>query len=436
MRGKQRVAGAKRFAAAASDVYASLLLTVFFLAVPRGGYRVIADFKFTLFLVLSLGYLAAMAGCGLAALAGGARVSLRWALAPVNAAALAYLALSAVSAILSPYGAETLLGGTRHNGLLTVTLYVIPFLLLSRWLVPRERHLWLLALSAVLCCTLAAMQIAGANPLGLYPAGMDFFGADVQYDGMYIGTFGNADMAAAVLCGAFAAFLMAVLRRKKDVELLFFVPLVLLLFVLVRMGVASAAVALACAALLAAPVAAGKRKRARRAAFIVLAAVPAAVLLLLWFGRFESGVLYEASALLHGRGEPQFGSGRLSVWRAALAASREHLLFGTGPDTFRFLGLKFQSAAADGAVRDIAVTAAHNDYLNILVEQGLLALAAWLLLLGLLAARWYRRGVRRSAAVAGAFAAAFAVQMVFGVSMPLHTPFFWLALAFIDRKGG
>lgn len=107
-----------------SEGYTLLLVTVFFLFLPFGGYERMMEGKYHCFLILSIGYL-------LAVMRTGARRELR----PHGAAdlmALAYLAVTVLSAALSPCGAAVLLGGTRRDGLLTVVLYVFCFLLLAR----------------------------------------------------------------------------------------------------------------------------------------------------------------------------------------------------------------------------------------------------------------------------------------------------------------
>ena len=82
--------------------------------------------KYRAFLLLSLGYVLAMTALG-------AWRAVRWR-EPMCLAALAYLALTALSAALSPYGTAVLLGGTRRDGLLTAALYAAVFLLLARHL--------------------------------------------------------------------------------------------------------------------------------------------------------------------------------------------------------------------------------------------------------------------------------------------------------------
>ena len=117
-----------------SYLYALALLTVYALFLPLGGYERMMEGKYRAFLLLSLGYVLAMTALG-------AWKAVRWR-EPMCLAALAYFALTALSAALSPYGTAVLLGGTRRDGLLTAALYIAVFLLLARHLRPDRRLLY------------------------------------------------------------------------------------------------------------------------------------------------------------------------------------------------------------------------------------------------------------------------------------------------------
>ena len=125
-----------------SYLYALALLTVYALFLPLGGYERMMEGKYRAFLLLSLGYVLAMTALG-------AWKAVRWR-EPMCLAVLAYFALTALSAALSPYGTAVLLGGTRRDGLLTAALYAAVFLLLARHLRPDRRLLYAAAASAAL----------------------------------------------------------------------------------------------------------------------------------------------------------------------------------------------------------------------------------------------------------------------------------------------
>ena len=98
-----------------TSLYLCLMLTVFLLWPGTSGYAQIAEAKYRLFLWLTGGY------CALSVLLWFARPSLaEWLL-------LGYLLCSLIACLLSPWREETWLGGARHEGLLTIALYVLSF---------------------------------------------------------------------------------------------------------------------------------------------------------------------------------------------------------------------------------------------------------------------------------------------------------------------
>ena len=115
----------------------------------------------------------------------------------------------------------------------------------------------------------------------------------------------------------------------------------------------------------------------------------------------------------------------------------ERPLFGGGPET---LGLRtdaaFERYDADlNALIRNTVDVAHNEYLNILVNQGIPALLAYFALLGL----GLRRFVRSAAsdpgtAICGVAVLSYSLQALFGISSPISTPFFWIALALLLHR--
>jgi O-antigen ligase len=74
-----------------------------------------------------------------------------------------------------------------------------------------------------------------------------------------------------------------------------------------------------------------------------------------------------ADALLRRFGQGTFDDGRFSIWADARGIAARHWLTGTGLNTFQFANLVYQKH--DTA---FAVTSAHNDYLQVAAEGGLL----------------------------------------------------------------
>lgn len=428
----------EKFREAASSAYVYLLLTAYILCPPPAGYGAIAEFKYALFMTLTLCYAAAMLlSLFLARQAPGK-------LRREELLALFYLGFTALSALFSPWREHALVGTDRRDGLFTVLAYTAVFFLLARHFRPKREHLYAFAASVTAYCAVVILQMCGKNPFGMYPRGMTYFDANLRYSGVYIGTLGNADIAAAVLCMAPPAFFTAaVFRRKSPFELLLLVPAALCLAVLIETGCAGGSCAAVAATALAIPAACrGRRAKKISAAALLLAAALFIVWLILYSGR-EWGVFYQASELLHGRAEESFGSGRIYIWKRVLEIIPQRLLFGGGPDTLPLRGIEpYVWLRADGTVISSAVTAAHSEYLNILVNCGVFALSAYLALLVSAAARWYENRGGAARTVCGAACCAYLAQAFFGVSMCLNAPFLWIALACVcsskeeKRPGG
>ena len=302
-----------------SYLYALALLTVYALFLPLGGYERMMEGKYRAFLLLSLGYVLAMTALG-------AWKAIRWR-EPMCLAALAYLALTALIAALSPYGTAVLLGGTRRDGLLTAALYAAVFLLLARHLRPDRWLLYAAAVSAALCGLLVLVQLTGRNPLWLYPTGLNYFDGDIAYSGFYAGAAGNIDFTTFLLALCAAAMAAALVRGWSGWLL---VPLALTVWTLWQLRVAAALLGLAVTAVLGLPLLFPRQRRAMWALTLLLTA---AAFALIWFFPGDGGTLSELHRLLHGDVDLTFGSSRLLIWRSLLPLIAERPLLGGGCGT-------------------------------------------------------------------------------------------------------
>ena len=145
----------------------------------------------------------------------------------------------------------------------------------------------------------------------------------------------------------------------------------------------------------------------------------------------DSETLREASRLLRGEWDGSFGSGRLAIWRDCLPLIRRRPLLGGGPDTLGLRGLEPFSWYTEDGVVPSDITAAHNEYLNILVNQGAPALLAYLGLLGTALLRCLRRAEEPRFAICGAGLLCYAAMAFFSVSCCITAPYVWLLLALL-----
>lgn len=77
----------------------------------------------------------------------------------------AYLALTWLSALCSPRLPATILGASRYEGALSITLYCLIFLLASAYGEANRPLLAVLGASVTLLCVLCLVQLAGIPPL-------------------------------------------------------------------------------------------------------------------------------------------------------------------------------------------------------------------------------------------------------------------------------
>lgn len=383
--------------------YLAILLSIYLLYPGRGSYQTITAQKWSAYLLITGMYIAAMLLLHLElAIVGAARLPaptmLRKTLGLPQKFILLYLFATVLSTLFSEFRQTAPWGGGRCEGLVAIALYCLSFLLVSAYGQPKRWMLWLYAAAISVNCVLCLLQFAGLNPLHLYPEGMNYYGANTQYAGEFLGTVGNADILSAVLSLSIPAFWAAILRMKGCRERYFLlIPLALCLVVLLRAFVAGGILGVTGAVVLSAPLMTDDKRRRKWALICVIAALIAAAAAVYCFGSRMCGFLYEASELMHGRWDNRFGTGRIYIWRNVIQLVPEHLLLGGGPDT---LGLRTDAAFERydetlGILIHSAIDTAHNEYLNILVNQGLLALLSYLAALLASAIHWVRRGALR-----------------------------------------
>ncbi|MBQ6431747.1 MAG: O-antigen ligase family protein [Oscillospiraceae bacterium] len=416
-----------------TSVYVSLIFSFYLLFFDKNGLAAISKAKAVCYETLTLGYIAAIL---VLLLVHGVRRRLRQAeikadLKRMPAAVwliLAYLLFTVVSACLSDYD-TVWRGGIRREGVLTISLYCVSFLLVSRFYRPARWHLYLFAAATTAFCAICVFQMLNINVFGLYPLGENFTPAD--YVDKFIGTIGNIDFTASFLCIAIPIFWCSILRLKDKQRFLLFLPLLLCLFVLWRISVAAGFVGILIGTLLSLVVVLPCGRTTRMILLISFAALLIAALIAVYFVRFKQTELREIHNILHGKIKDSYASGRVYIWRRTLRAVPEHLWFGAGPDTMSYAAFARQETA--GGILKV-FDAAHNEYLTILYHQGVFALLAYLGALGASFVQWIRQAKEHPvAAIAGAAAACYCIQAFFGISQLITSPFFWCVFAVLTN---
>lgn len=343
--------------------------------------------------------------------------------------ALAYLGISALSAFASSHFPQTLIGISRYEGLLTIGIYVAVFLFVSEsW--SQDRYFPYVLSSVMLVESLIVIfQLLGFNVLWLYPNGENYYIALEKYNGAFISTIGNADIASAVF-SLMTPILWGIFITNKKYRFITLISATASTVCLVFMSVSAGIVAMF-ALLLIIPTVLFPEKR--KMLFALLPMVLIAVAVAVYFLPIEDGMVYELQALMRGNYDADFGSGRLHIWSEVVENVRP--LLGTGPDTMLRENIEpfVKNINGKEVVRRIDI--AHNDYLNILFHQGIFAFIAFLGILAPLFVAWLRNGrSNKTVTLLGAGAFAYSVQIFFSYSACSSAVFFWIILGIINSE--
>ena len=146
---------------------------------------------------------------------------------------------------------------------------------------------------------------------------------------------------------------------------------------------------------------------------------------------FAGRLLFEAREVMHGNLRDEMGSGRIYIWRNALAAVPNAPIIGTGPDTFEQAVFPDETHIFMGARFDTA----HNEYIQILLSQGILGLLAYLtFLVGvfLCAIKKTFKNPMIMAVTATFFG--YLVQAFFNISTPIISMALWVLAGMMANK--
>lgn len=423
-----------------TKIYIYALMTVFLLCVGANGYLTIQDVKFKAFCIIGGGYIILMAILSLERLAIGVGhfVSPKQLLLKSTwpqRLAIAYLVLTWLSALFSDYFPDTIIGVTRYEGALTISIYVLCFLLVSVFGRLDKPMLFVFSITVALFCAVALVQVLlDLNIFNLFPESYAYSDSYVEFPSAYAGTIGNIDFVAAYLCLVIPLLWISVAKQFGALRFTLLIPLFMALSLLVSLGVLAGLVGVVIGALLSVPFVFIKRTKGIVVYFASLAVFTICAAIYIYFVDIGSGLLHELHEILHGRASGNFGSGRLYIWSQVLQRLWEHPLLGYGPDTMIYSGLEPFTRYDEhlGAMIVSEIDTAHNEYLNIAFHQGIPAMLIYLAMLLVIARDWVV--YRRSAAVCalGSAALSYCIQAFFGISICITSPFFWLTIGLFE----
>ncbi len=492
--GKEEVRLKPKLTERITDVYLITMLLLFPLFFGFSGYSQITLSKFV--------FLLAATGLWLAALAWAALM--RRAQAPfrhrAQIAVLAAAGISVLSWLCCGELRTSFLGAGRFDGLLSALVYAVIFLGVSAFSRPKALHFRAFALSVSLVLLIALLQLAGRNPLRLYPRDLGYYDHGIRYSGVYLGTIGNTNILDAILCLSLPLFFSLYVC---GIDWFPIVPALLSVVVLWKAGGDGLKLSLLLTALAIPPLLFNDLWRIRRALLALAQLLLAAALGALWqpgpdtplrfvfsvlpaallaaaalcaalsfcplparfsprestLPRFfallsgaaivvgalavllipwKSGTIYELRETLRGNAQDSFGSSRIRVWRGCLALIPARPLLGRGPGMLAaYLDIPFSRYVPEtGETLRSYADNAHNIYLGVLVNTGALGLAAHLAALGLAAAEGLRR--RRDGLYLSLALGLLcaSIHAFFGLGLCLSEPLYWLALGLLCARRG
>ncbi len=345
---------------------------------------------------------------------------------------LCYAGLTLVSAILSEYP-TVWLGNKRNDGFLTVLILVLCFYFVSKFAKPQKWMMYLFGAAVTVFCIISIVQLFGVS--FLYPKGMNYYDAFKKYAGAYIGTIGNIDFVAAFFTLCIPAFSLYVIKAKEKQRFLMLIPIALSVGVLFKIWVLLGVIGVFVAAVCCFPFAINLKKRGHIIYWLSLVFSGLVGIALLYAFPFTSGMLGEIHSILHGDVSDTFGTGRLYIWAEVIKRVPDNILFGTGPDTMLYADIE-PFKRVDQTYGNIVglIDNAHNEYLNILFNQGIFATLCYVGAIGTAIVSFFKKAAKnKGVLIFGSAVIGYAVSAFFGVPSLSHTPFFWLCLGIFEH---
>ena len=346
---------------------------------------------------------------------------------------LAFLAISVLSACFSrsPGNSFLMISSSNTNSVLFMLSYAVAFIGVSLFGRLRASYIRALGVSSFLSGLLAVIQLAGGNPLSMYPEGLNYYNKYKEYTGAYLGTLGNVDVLAAFLCFSVPVLAVYAWRSKCKWDRLLWIPALLSLYVMIASDVDAGKVGVLAGLLIVLPVIIRDPKWAKRAG-IVCAGIAVLGVAVIYFWPAESGFLYEASSLLHGHIDPSFGHDRVGIWQQAWESVVQKPVLGNGPESGAWLfDIKTVNVERN---RIVSVRNAHNTYLGYFMDTGILGISCYLILIGTGIFVWIKNRKDDLCAAFGAGAVWYLIQDFFNINVVTVAPLLWISLGLLVGK--
>lgn len=431
----------KSFMQKATEIYLILLASVHLLYIGFSGYSHIFEAKQTTFCIISILYITA----SVIALfkyflqcSKDIKSSLKRKILPAHIFAVFYLTATVISGFISSYFPYTFFGVSRFEGVFSISLYIACFFIISLFPCSKKYILIIFSVCVTLFSLLCIIQLFGYNPLSLYPEGTGFYDAGIKYTTAFIGTIGNTNLVGAFICLVLPFMTVILLKTGGYSRFFLLIPISLLTFTVLKMGVDSALIGLLAGIITGIPLVFGFKRKTVIIYILVLIILFALSLFFIYYHPAESGFIYEISEILHGRISDTFGSGRIRIWKNVLSEISDSPIFGKGPDTMQLEKFpSFERYYPDlGKVMKTGIDVAHNELLNILYHQGILGLSAYFGFIISILSAWFKNRRNTVVLAFGISFICYLTQSLFTFSMCLTAPYFWLCAGMVVGISG
>ena len=472
-----------------------VFMIIYLFVLPSEGYSNIVESKFKFYRIITSAYIISEVFLTILFIYKNTRIKYCKYITDIDEFMFAYLIFTLISFIISEYP-KNIWGNGRFDGFGTIALYVLSFFFLSKYCIYKKWMLLMYSCSIVLFCCIGFIQLIGKNPFSLYPYNLNYWDAGILYSGKYWSFVGNTNLCGALLSLSIGIFATAFLIKGKVyyaipfcisvfsifkieaeasiVSLILGLLLCTIIWVnslnrlrnmLCILGFTFLSLAISfCITFLDGFIEITLNKnvvlffivsglfsvmyifiekinlknyeKSLRYFFlwISVAVTIFTIMFIYYYGDFHNKTIIELQNILHGNFNDIYGSNRFYIWRNVISIIKEKPLFGGGPDTLIYRGIAGFSRYSKEVDKVIygSIDAAHNEYLNICVNQGVFALIAYMAAIFCTLKKCTRVNTDENKIIAGGGVLFYSIQAFFGISMCLTTPFLWIILSLIN----
>lgn len=333
--------------------------------------------------------------------------------------AIAYLMFYVVATIFSINILVSILGNDfRYEGILMIGVYILLFIMASKYIVINEKLIKLVLIAASIMCIYSVFQYYGFDPIqkwsmdNIYTKQAFSFLRNRNVLGTYISLFIPISMGLYIFRGKkiycltasliFAGMLVSMTRATWVGFLIYSVIGFLFVY--------------------------KNKVRLNRVAvvFIIFIAIFFVIDISAKYGVGGNGETLSGRVIYtveNGKDiNDSSGSNRIMIWKGVLKSIKTSPILGSGPDTMK---IKLES---NGTFFETHYDKSHNEFLEIWLTGGIFTLISYLVLIGVILYKLIRKRYDDSAKIMILIIMSYLVQSFFSNSVILVAPIYWITL--------